>query len=478
VTAPAAQAAAVDNPFDQFIEQYGDDWVLLVREVLGADPDPFQQEILQAACRAERRISVRSGHGVGKTTVLAWVIICHALTRFPQKTICTAPTSAQLFDALAAETKAWFKKLPTAILDLFEIQTEQIRHKTAPEESFIAFRTSKPETPEAMAGVHSEHVLLIADEASGIPQKVFDAGAGSMSGEHATTILAGNPVRTTGLFYDSHNKPEVMKDWRRIHISCVGHPRVADDFIQSMAAQHGEDSNEYRVRVLGEFPKGDADTVIPRELAEAALRRDVTPLLVKPIWGLDCARFGSDKTALARRRGNVLDRPVEEKAGWDTMQIVGWVKAEYDALPLSERPTEINIDSIGIGAGVVDRLVELGLPARGINVSESPAMTDKYLNLRAELWFKGRDWLAARDCNLSDDELLVAELVEPRYKYTSNGKRQVESKEDMKKRGKQSPNKADSFLLTLASEPIAAQDGPSQRRSWAQPLKRALKGIV
>lgn len=473
-----AAAAAVANPFVEFIAKYGDDWVLLVQEVLGGEPDEFQKEILQAACRNERRISVRSGHGVGKTTVLAWVIICHALTRFPQKTICTAPTSAQLFDALAAETKAWFKKLPAVLLDLFEVQTEQIRLKAAPEESFIAFRTSKPETPEAMAGVHSEHVLLIADEASGIPQKVFDAGAGSMSGEHATTILAGNPVRSTGLFYDSHNKPEVLKNWRRIHISCVGHPRIAEDFIQSMAEQHGRESNEFRVRVLGEFPLADDDTVIPRELAEAALRRDVQPTIVRPIWGLDCARYGNDKTALARRRGNTLERPVEERAGWGTMEVVGWVKSEFDATMPSERPSEINIDAIGIGAGVCDRLRELGLPAMSINVSEAPAMVEQYLNLRAELWFKGKDWLASRDCNLAGDEELVAELVRPRYKFTSNGKRQVESKEDLKKRGFASPNKADAFLLTLASEAVTAAEGPSKRTSWSTPLKRGLKGIV
>lgn len=461
----------------EFLDRYQYAPTLFVREVLGAEPDEKQSAAMEAVARGERRISIVSGHGVGKTTLLAWLIVWFACTRFPQKTVCTAPTSAQLFDALAAETKTWFKRLPPALLGLFEIKSESIHLAAAPDESFVSFRTSRAETPEALAGVHSANVLLIADEASGVPEQVYEAAAGSMSGHTATTILAGNPVRTSGLFFDTHHK---LRDlWFTLQISCVGHPRIAKDFIADMARRYGEDSNAFRVRVLGLFPKGDDDTVIPYEMAQAALQRDVKPLLVQPIWGVDCARFGSDKSALARRRGNTLTEKVQEWAGLDTMELAGRIKALYDSAPPSERPSQINVDVIGLGAGVCDRLRELGLPARGINVSEAPVVfSDKYLNLRAELWFKGRDWLAARDCALANDEGLVAELVVPRFKFTSNGKLQVESKDDMKKRGFPSPNKADAFLLTLASEAISASSGSKQSTSWKQPLRRALKGLV
>lgn len=451
--------------------------MLLVREVLGGNPDEDQEWLLRAACSGQRRITIRSGHGVGKTTGLSWLIICHGLTRFPQKTVCTAPTSSQLFDALASEVKAWMKKLPPLVLDLFEIQVDQIKLRAAPEESFIAFRTSKPETPEAMAGVHSDNVLLICDEASGIPDPVFEAAAGSMSGENATTVLAGNPVRTTGLFFDTFHKLREKWQWR--HISCIGHPRISADFIDDMKRRYGEDSNAYRVRVLGEFPTGDDDTVIPFELMEASLKRDVRATLVKEIWGVDCARFGNDTSALARRKGNTLVKPVEEKKGWDTMRLAGWVKSEYDDMALDNKPSEILVDSIGIGAGVTDRLIELGLPARGINVSESSSLfSERYLNMRAELWFTGKDWFQAKDCNLNGDEALGAELVAPRFKYTSSGKIQVESKEDMKKRGLKSPNRADAFLLTLAGKSVSAVAGSKNATQWNKPLTRKIAGIV
>lgn len=469
-------ARAGQNPLAEFVNRYYSDPVLFVREVLGAEPDAEQSQVLRWIAAGERRISVRSGHGVGKTTVLAWAIVWFALTRFPQKTVCTAPTSSQLFDALAAETKAWFKKLPPVLFELFEIQTEQIKLRSAPEESFIAFRTSKAETPEAMAGVHSENVLLIADEASGVPQQVFEASIGSMSSPRATMLLAGNPVRSSGLFYDTHTK--LRADWKTLAISCLHHPRVDQDLVRQVAQTYGENSNAYRVRILGEFPLADDDTIIPFEMAEAALLRDVRAFNVRPVWGVDCARYGSDSSALARRRGNTLMQPVEIRNSYDTMQLTGWIKSIWDATPPSERPTDINVDAIGIGAGVADRLMELGLPARAINVSESAALSEQYTNLRAELWFKGRDWLAAKDCSLAGDDALVSELIAPRFKYSSAGKRQAESKEELKKRGIASPNRADAFLLTLASDAISASNGPLVRKSWSEPLRRAIKGLV
>lgn len=465
-----------ENPFVAFNERYHWAPTLFVREVLKAEPDEQQSAVMQAVADGERRISVRSGHGVGKTTTLAWLIVWFSLTRSPFKVVCTAPTSTQLFEALAAETKAWFKVLPDVWMQAFEVQVDQIRHRDAPDTNFVSFATSKAETPEALAGKHSPNLLLIADEASGIPEQVFEAASGSMSGHNACTILAGNPVRTSGLFFDTFHK---LRDvWKTFHISCVGHPRIAADFVTDMARRYGEDSNAFRVRVLGEFPTGDDDTVIPFQLVEASLKRDVTPIHVRPIWGVDSARFGNDASALCQRKGNALAAKTEIRKGYDVMQVVGWVKSEWDKTLPSDRPSEIIVDSIGIGAGVCDRLAELGLPARGVNVSESAAMSEQYINLRAELWFKGAEWFGRKDCNLLGDEALAAELVQPRFKYASNGKRQVESKDDMKKRGVPSPNRADAFLLTLAGESVTASGSSSARQSWTQPLQRKIAGIV
>jgi len=225
---------------DDWVARYADDPVLFVREVYGADPDPWQHEVLAAYAKAiqlgapavDRRISIRSGHGPGKTAVLAWICTHHATFRFPQKTVATAPTEIQLFDALFSEVKKWLSHMPPDIQKLFDVKSDRIDLRAAPSESFFTVRTSRAEKPEALAGVHSEWVLLVADEASGIPEAIYEAASGSMSGHQAITILAGNPVRSTGLFYDTHHK--LKKFWTTFHVSCMDSPRVAKDFVAEM----------------------------------------------------------------------------------------------------------------------------------------------------------------------------------------------------------------------------------------------------
>lgn len=460
------------NPFIEFRELYAGDCAKMAREVLGFEPDADQCAIMAAYDRGERRISIRSGHGTGKTTTLAIITVHHALTKFPQAVVATAPTSSQLFDALAAQTKAWFKKLPQPLQEMFDIKSESITHKVAPEESFVSFRTSRPEMPEALAGVHSDHVLLIGDEASGIPEAVYIAASGSMSGINACTILAGNPVRTQGLFYQTHH--ELAHMWCTFHLSCIGNPRLSPDFFADMAERYGEDSNDYRVRVLGDFPRAEADTVIPYDLLQLALNRDVAMTPVRPIWGVDCARFGSDRSALAKRAGNHAIGKVQVWKGLETMELVGRVKNEWDNTTPLDRPEAICVDAIGLGAGVADRLLELGLPARAISVSESPPLGGNYLNLKAELWFQCRQWFVERACTLNGDTQLAAELSWPRFGYTSSGKIKVEGKAEMKKREKKSPDIADAFVLTFAAPAVSALYGSTNSTSWKEPLKREI----
>ncbi len=483
-----AAGAPQANPFDEFLERYADNPVLFVQEVLGADPFPDQIELLEAYGRRERRIAKRSGHGVGKTTCLAWCLVHHAVCRFPQKAVCTAPTTKQLFDALYAETVTWFGMLPQDLQNAFEVKAESIVLRSAPTESFISFRTSSAERPEALAGVHSAWVLLIPDEASGIPEAIYESAVGSMSGHNATTILCGNPVRTSGLFFDVFNKPEVMDQWVRLHTSCEGHPNVSPDFMEQVKATYGEDSNAYRVRVLGEFPRAEANTVIPYEWIETSYAREVKPIFVRPIWGLDVG-LSQDPSALAMRRGNVLERPTEEfKADDDLMRVVAWVKSHWDGTLPSQRPTSINVDAIGMGAAVAHRLQELQLPARAINVSEVAAMNHRFPRLRDELWWKGREWFQKKDCLLGGtdgngkawkDDKLGAELSRPTYADTPSGKIQVEPKKLTKKRTKtRSPNRADAFLLTFASEAITMSGEPNEPLSMQQPIRRVIKGMV
>lgn len=464
----------MSNPLEEFVLEYRDDPVKFVREVLGATPLPYQAEFLQAIADGERKMSVRSGHGTGKSTSASWAMLWYVLLRFPNKVVVTAPTSGQLFDALFAELKRWINELPDQLKPMLTVKSDRVELAAAPSEAFISARTSRAETPEALAGVHSENVLLVVDEASGVPEKVFEAAAGSMSGHAATTILLSNPTRSSGTFFESQTRLSGSYWTRRW--SCVDSPLVSDEFVDEMRLRYGEESNAYRIRVLGEFPLADDDTIIPFHLVEAATQRDIElDEDAQTVWGLDVARFGSDKTVLAKRQGNVITE-VNGWQGLDLMQTVGRVKAEYDGLPSHLRPREIMVDVIGMGGGVVDRLRELNVPVRGINVAESPSMGDTYTNLRAELWFKMRGWLEQRGAKLPKNEQLIAELTSIRYSFASSGKMKAEGKDDMRKRGLSSPDYADAVCLTLASDAATAIGGKAS--TWGKPLRRNLKGVA
>ena len=470
--------APIDNPFLKLMKRYRSDPVLFSREVIGINPDDWQCELLRAVADPEiRRVSCRSGHGVGKSTAVALAAVWHVLMRVPSKTVVTAPTSAQLFDACFAEMKNIAKRLKAPFDDLLEIKSDRIELKSQPETTFISCRTSRQEQPEALAGVHADSVLLLADEASGISPNIFEAASGSMSGHNATTVLTGNPTRNTGFFYDTHNR--LKEDWYTMHVSCVDSPRVADDFVEDMKKRYSEDSPAYHVRVLGNFPPSEEDTVIPVALIDQAMNNDIKVHEDTPaIWGLDVARQGSDSSVLAKRQGPIV-HPLTVWRNLDLMQLTGAVKAEYDAIDNpAKRPVEIIVDSNGFGAGVLDRLRELDLPARGLNVSERALQKETYLNLRAELWFKIKSWLEGMDVKLPRDDALWAELAAPRYHFTSSGKLQVESKEAMKKRGVASPDRADAVALCLANVHTTMAYGSSATSSWSKPLRREIRGIV
>jgi hypothetical protein len=408
------------------------------------------EEVADARVNGRRRFTVRAGHGVGKTTVEAWIIIWALLFLRPCKVPITANSQDQLRDVVWTEVALWHRKLPPFLKDMIDVQAETIRIRHDPEAAFAVARTARPEKPEALQGFHSDNLVFVIEEASGIDDVIFQVASGALSSEDSWVFMFANPTRTSGYFYNSHNGPG-RHQWRRFHVPCSNSSRVKPSYAEEIARDYGEQSNVFKVRVLGEFPISEDNAVIALGLVEAAIDRPVSPSDVGVVWGLDVARFGDDTTCLAKRRGNVLLEPTMEWRKTDLMQSVGRIVREYHETPLGARPGAINVDVIGLGAGVVDRLKELGLPVRGINVGESPATDDgRFMRLRDELWWRAREWFTSLDCTIPRDEHLIDELVGPTYKYESTGKIRVESKDDMKKRGIKSPNRADAFCLTLA----------------------------
>lgn len=414
-------------------------------------PEKWQVEAWKALPH-EDRLAVASGHGVGKTFFLSVTILWFALTRYPYKIPCTAPSASQLSSALWPELGKWYRKLHPALRRMLRLTGDRLELVSGEGTSFAEARTSRADQPEALQGFHEDNLLFIVDEASGVPDIVFEVGAGSLSTPGAKIILTGNPTRTSGYFYDTfHPKPGTRRWWTR-QVSCYESTRVDPTWIEEMKAQYGEDSPQFAVRVLGKFPAMDEMGYIPRHLIEAAVqRRQLIELFPGPVvWGVDVGWQG-DRSAVAKRMGSHLLEPITWWSKQDTMETVGRVINMFDQTPKHMQPKEILVDVIGIGSGVYSRLKEQGLPATAVNVSEGATDRSQYNTMRQELWGKTRDWFLLPDTTLPDDEELVKELTHLQGKFMSNGRIYPESKDDMRKRIKKSPDIADSFMLTFAA---------------------------
>lgn len=336
--------------YREFIERYRNDLIGFAKDIHGIEFDRNQRPVAEAIQRGDRLIATKSGHGVGKTTLLSCAASWYCNTRYPQKTIMTAPSAPQLWDALWPETRARFNELPGFLRESWDVQAERIVLRADPDNSFVSPTTSTKEKPEAIAGKHSANILLICDEASGIPDEVFIAGSGSMSGHNAQTLLTGNPIRRSGFFFRVFNDVGLMPEWSRFTISALDSSFVDPNGLpRQIRIMFGEDSNEYRVRVLGEFPETDDESFIPAKLVIEAQRREIVKPPVRPIWGVDPARFGKDGTGFAERFGAYTET-IETLHKMDTMQLCGWLVNRFRACMPGHEPSQIIVDVIGIGA--------------------------------------------------------------------------------------------------------------------------------
>lgn len=405
------------------------------------------------AGKAARWISVRSGHGTGKSAdvalLLLWFLFCFKDAQIP----CTAPTSDQLKDILWKEIQLWLGRMKPEIRALYEWQDQYVRIVERPGTWFARARTGRKENPEALAGVHGKHILMLADEASGIHEAIFETMEGALTNKDIMVVLISNPTRLSGYFYETHNKNK--RFWQCLHFSSQQSPIVATDYCQRWAEKYGVDSPQYAVRVLGEFPASEEDQFIPTDLFDAAASRTFPPNLDAPrILGVDVARFGDDGTELVERQAQLI-KHLKQRHGQDTMATVGDIMNELKKGKAERNPYNvISVDDIGVGGGVTDRLRELQALGEiddqvriiGVNVSEKPLNDKEFINRRGELWQDYKDWLATGSvpASLKDDSCGI------HYSFDSRGRLVMEKKEDMKDRGLASPGKADAACLTFA----------------------------
>ncbi len=380
------------------------------------------------------------------------------MTSYPNaKVICTAPTQHQLFDVVWSELSKWYKK--SSVAEMFNWKKTHFEHINAPNEWFAVARTSNK--PENMQGFHAEHLLFIVDEASGVSDEVLEVIEGTQTQEGSLVIMFANPTKISGAFHDSFNSKRKFyypftfnAEEVTTFILPNGYPLVDPMNCEKIAMKYGRDSDIYRVRVLGEFPKAEPDTLIPLTFVEEAVSRDIElPEKYEDVEiGVDVARFGDDETVIYSRIGNVITEEAILRKH-DLMRVTGEVVKVYRQY--EGKRFIINVDDTGLGGGVTDRLRELvdtGILRRttvnGVN-NGSKAYNDRYYNLVSEMWFFMREKI--KELKLPNDNDLIGQLSTRRYMVTSTGKDRVEAKDQMKKRGLTSPDRADACLLTLYS---------------------------
>jgi hypothetical protein len=419
-------------------------------------PDEWQTEFLTSVGDAVRnrvddepvKVAVKTGRGPGKTAVEAWLILWLMSTRPNFAGFATANTGDQLDDKLWRELALWWNRAINK--HWFQWTATRFYQIDAKNTWGVDALKWSENNPDALGGLHNggRGQCAIVDEGSGVPGSIYDVIDATMTDPDSFVFVFGNPMRRTGRFAELFGR--FSHRWKTMTVDC----RRAKAPNQAKIAQDiedwGLDSDYIRVNVLGEFPKADVDTLIAQPLLDGAAKRAASGMeRVRPIWGLDVARFGDDRSALAIRRGRKLMKPVESWRGLDTMQTAGKIMALWTETPTDERPSRILVDVIGIGAGVVDRLRELDLPVRGVNVSESPSVDGKFHKLRDELWWKARVFFEGLACEVVDQSL-AAELAVVQYSFTSSGLIRVEPKHDTKDRLGRSPDLADAFVLTFA----------------------------
>jgi hypothetical protein len=437
--------------------------VPFVKGVFGAEPTDQQIDLLNSAVQQDSRVVVKSCTASGKTTALVWLTY-YFLSCYPNcKGLVTAPTSSQLNRVFRSELVLWHNRMNHIFKEMFEVMSDQVHVKGKKSTQFFSWITGSAENKESFAGLHADKVVLMVDEASALPSEIFDTLYGTLSSGDTSFILVSNPVRSEGSFYNLFQ--DDRNSWKKLTFTSFGSPNVDKDWIEEIKEYYGEDSDFYRMRVLGEFPFMSESQFISNEQVQGAVSRILHPSAYQNfprILGVDVARFGSDSSVIADRQGPKLHNLLAFK-GLDTVQFSQKILEYYRTANYSS----VAVDGIGIGAGVVDQLKRFNLPVVDVNVSNRSSDPKTYFNLRTQLYGEVKNWLQSAD--IPNDSELIDDLVSINYSY--NGKLQMilESKKDMKKRGKKSPDKGDAVALTHAVSTFGYTPGHRQCRPVVKP---------
>lgn len=444
-------------PKAEFKKKLRTDSSFYIETVLGGQLWDKQREIVQSVLDNERTV-VKSCHGSGKTWISARIVLQFLHAYKDAIVVTTAPTFHQVKDLLWKEIRTAFAQAP------FALPGKILDTRYVIDDSWYAVGRSTNE-PTNFQGYHAPYILVVVDEASGVDRGIFEAIEGVLSTGFTRILLIGNPTDPSGYFAERFKTP----GWNKITISAFDTPNfqkypnieaireahdltkrvkhnylITPSWVKNRLDEYGEESPLFQSRVLGNFPKIADDTLISLSDAEFATHNNDINLEGDRVLGVDVARFGKDRTAYVGRQGNhvfLLDTEIKR----DTMHVAGSIIKKMN----EHQFTAVGVDDTGVGGGVVDRLKEQGVNVIPYNFGERATEPDKYANKKAEISWNARRMFEKQEIKIPDDEVLIGDITTMKYKMTSRGTIQIESKEDMKKRGLKSPDIADALFICL-----------------------------
>ncbi len=443
------------------------DPVWWVETILGDRLWQRQRDIIESV-RDNPETAVKSCHGPGKSFTAARVALWFLMTHRPSIVITTAPTDRQVRGILWKEIRAAHAR------SRYPLGGTLLSQELKLDSDWWAWGFTAPDyDPDRFQGFHEVYILVIVDEAAGVSDQIFEGIDGVLTSEHSRLLMIGNPTATVGRFADAFKTLGIAK----ITISAFDTPNfttfgiteediatgaweekiagqempfpylVTPHWVAKRYLRWGPDSQLYQARVLGQIPQVGNDTLIPLHWIEAAVQRTLEPGTPNEL-GVDVARFGSDETVLYHRQGSVA-RLLKAIPMGDTMATAGEVRVALRSTGASSA----KIDAVGLGAGVYDRLKELKDPVEEMQSGAAALDPERFVNARAEWWWGLRTRFEEGDIDIEDDEELIEQLANIRYKVNSRGQIVIESKEEMKKRGRKSPDRGDALMLAFASIP-------------------------
>ena len=422
--------------------------VAFAREVLGVRLWEKQEEVLTALTQ-RRRVAVKAGNGLGKGFCAAVAVLWYMHTHQDAAiTLSTAPTFRQVRHILWRQ----LHRLYRPVADTLGGKMLDTRWELSDERYAMGLSA---DSADQFQGFHSPNMFIVVDEAEGVSDDIYEAIESVMTSADPLLLLIGNPTTMGGAFRRAFY--EERRIYQAITISALDSPNVQAGkvvipglttaaWVEERKEIWQENSPQYRARVLGEFSDQGEHSLFNLRDIEAAVNRPLPHYggTDGVVLGVDVARFGPDRSVILLRRGDCVE-DIEVLHQVDTMELTGRIAAAIR----QHSPSSVHVDEIGVGAGVVDRLRELGHRIRGVNVSQKPLHAEQCANLRAEGYWTLRQRFQTGRISIPADNQLISELSAMNYLYDSNQRIRIEGKDEIRKRGLPSPDKADALMLAF-----------------------------